>query len=43
MQTLFAKACWEVDERPLDWFVRETADPWQSNHWMREELIRRWS
>ena len=25
MKTLFAKACWEVYDRPLDWFVGEAA------------------
>ena len=24
IQTLFAKACWEVYDRPLDWFIQET-------------------
>ena len=48
IQTLFAKACWEVYDRPLDWFIQETVSAgWQATEIYlkgrpesREEILR---
>jgi sugar phosphate isomerase/epimerase len=26
IKTLFAKACWEVYEKPLDWFIQQSVE-----------------
>lgn len=48
IQTLFAKACWEVYDKPLDWFIQETVSAgWQATEIYliarpesREEILR---